>query len=154
MKTYPALAWRPYMMATTQWMVDHLRSYLGGKRFTLFQFGTCVVWDGSEDYSDAECRARLMSVVTHYPDFKVRRHSSGDFLVTFKGGVGGLMSGKLLEDHFVSLREDALTIGKLKSETLHSAGGIDADEVDLVAGIYVRAQLYRDAEQAVIVAKV
>lgn len=63
------------------------------------------------------------------------------------------MSGKLLEDHFVSLREDALTIGKLKSETLHSEGKKDGDELELVAGIYVRAQLYRDAEQPVIVAK-
>ncbi|MDM5180630.1 hypothetical protein PO883_25950 [Massilia sp. DJPM01] len=154
MKTYPTLAWRPHIEATTEWIIDHLRAYLGGKHFALFKYGSCVVWESSEEYCDAECRERLLSVVTHYPDFKVRRHSSGDFLVTFRGGVGGLMSGKLLEEHFVSLREDALTIGKLKSETLHSAGQIDADEVELVAGIYVRAQLYRDAEESVIVARV
>jgi hypothetical protein len=85
------------------------------------------------------------------PDFKVRRSSTGDFLVTFKGGVGGIMCGELLRQNYDILRLEALTIGLLPHEKIKKEREDDEnDELDLIAGLIVRARLYIDAELPVI----
>ena len=86
------------------------------------------------------------------PDFKIRRHSSGDFLVTFRGGVGGVMSGRILQENIDLLRREALSLGKLQSEQFRVEGGDLSDDLDLIAGLYVRARLYLDARTPSIIA--
>jgi len=56
------------------------------------------------------------------------------------------MSGDLLRTNFLTLREDALSQGKLPYEKLSSEGEEPGSDMDLVAGLYVRALLYKDAE--------
>ncbi|MFZ6721380.1 hypothetical protein [Undibacterium sp. Ji49W] len=154
MNNFPVPSWRPNIVSTFDWTMKRLCDYLPGKHFTLFENGSCVVWQGAASLSDEECRDILLTVVTNHPDFKVRRHSSGDYLVTFKGGIGGLMSGEILRNNLELFRKDALTKGKLPSEILRSEDNMDVDELELIAGLYVRAQLYRDVENSVIVARV
>ncbi len=67
-------------------------------------------------------------------------------MVTFKGAVGGVMSGDLLHANFLILREEALSKGKLPYEKLSSKESDPGSDMDLVAGLYVRALLYKDAE--------
>lgn len=148
---FPAPAWVPAIVPTFEWTVEHLRKYLHGKGFTLFENGTCVVWPDSEKLTDAVCKERLLSVVRHHPDFKVRRHSSGDFLVTFRGGVGGAMSGEIMTKNLPLMRTEAYSQGKLPAEVLQEEGSKGTDDIDLIAGLYVRARLYRDAESLVVV---
>jgi len=138
-------------VSTAEWIVEHMRKYLAGSAFTLYSHGSCVVWMGAE-LSVAEANDRLRAVTLQDPDFKVRRHIDGNFLVTFKGGVGGLLSGKLLADNYESLRRDALRFGMLPSEELVSSRHGDSEESDMIAGLYVRAQLYRDVDDLGVVA--
>lgn len=131
-------------MPDIRWTAEHLSKYLGNKRFTLFENGTCVVWPDSQELSQHDCEQSLLSVVSHPPDFKVRRGADGDFLVTFKGGVGGIVPGSLLSENFSTLRTEALSMGKLPSETLQCDVDDDQLEIELIAGLYVRARLYLD----------
>ena len=151
MGDFPIPQWIPAIVPQFDWTIAHLRKYLHGKGFTLFENGTCVVWPGPERLADATCKEILLSVVKHHPDFKVVRHSSGDFLVTFRGGVGGLMPGELLTQNLPTLRAEASALGQLPAEMLlEDDGVVGADDIDLVAGLYVRARLYCDAKSLVI----
>jgi len=151
MNKFPVPTWRPTIVPTSDWIVERLRKYLHGAHFTLFENGSCVVWPSFERLSDGDCKKRLLSVVAHHPDFKVRRHSSGDFLVTFRGGVGGVMSGEILKKNESILRAEAFAQGNLPSEILTAQDNQSVADVELIAGLYVRAQLYRDVESQIIV---
>jgi hypothetical protein len=148
---FPAPAWVPTVVPTLEWTLEHLRAYLNGKDFTVFTNGTCVVWPDAVNPSHAACEERLLSVVRHHPDFKVRRHSSGDALVTFRGGVGGVMSGEILKKNLVMLQAEAYSQGRFPTEMLFEEGRAGADNTDLIAGLYVRARLYLDAKRPVVV---
>lgn len=151
MPNYPRPSWTPTFIPTFDWTLDHLKLQLSGKHFTIFKNGTCVIWPGGLALSEAECIATLNSVVMNHPDFKVRRSGTGDFLVTFKGGVGGIMCGELLRQNYDILRLEALSIGLLPHEKIKSEkeDAVD-DDLDLIAGLIVRARLYIDAELPVI----
>jgi hypothetical protein len=151
MADFPAPDWVPTIVPTLEWTVEHLRKYLRNKGFTVFANGTCVVWPDLADPGNAACEATLLSVVHQHPDFKVRRHSSGDALVTFRGGVGGVMSGEILKESLATLRAAAYSEGRLPAEILKEEGRAGADDTDLVAGLYVRARLYLDAKRPVVV---
>lgn len=151
MVDFPAPVWMPAIVPAFEWTAEHLRKYLHGKGFTLFENGTCVVWPDSEKLTDAVCKERLLSVVRHHPDFKVRRHSNGDFLVTFRGGVGGVMSGEIMTKNLPVLRAEAYSQGKLPAEILKEEGSGSTEDIDLIAGLYVRARLYQDAKSLVVV---
>ena len=152
MSDFPAPAWHPSILAKKGWILDKLRSYLAGTHFSMFENGTCVAWPSSTPPGDEACVAALRAVVSHHPDFKVRKHPSGDFLVTFRGGVGGVMSGRILQENIDLLRKEALSLGRLKSEEFRIEGGGSIDDLELIAGLYVRALLYQDAASPVIVA--
>lgn len=152
MADFPRPVWVPATVPTIQWTLDHLREYLPGKELTVFRNGTCVVSPHLQTPpTDAACRERLLSVVKYHPDFKVRRHGSGDFLVTFRGGVGGVMPGEMMRSNQATLRAEAYSQGKLPSEILKEEEGTSTDDTDLIAGLYVRARLYLDAESPVVV---
>jgi len=151
MVDFPGPTWVPAIVPPLEWTVEHLRSYLHGKRFTVFENGTCVVWPDAEALSDAVCEERLLSVVRHHPDFKVRRHGSGDFLVTFRGGVGGVMPGEIMGANLPALRAEAYAQGKLPAEVIQEERSEETDDTDLIAGLYVRARLYRDAKSPAVV---
>ena len=140
-------AWIPHVAPNDEWTLTHLRKYLAGQSFILYAHGTCVVQTGSGEVDSSETDRRLQAVSTGHADFKVRRHADGNFLVTFRGGVGGLMSGELLQANFASLRNEALALGKLPSERLSADRHDEGEDVDLIVGLYVRAQLHRDAEE-------
>ena len=148
---FPAPAWTPGVVPTLEWTVWHTRKYSHGKGFIVFKNGTSVVWPSSKNPGNAACKERLLSVVEHHPDFRVMGHSSGDFLVTFRGGVGGIMPGEIMEKYLPALRAEAYSDGKLPSEILRENGGGSADDTGVIAGLYVRARLYRDAESPVVV---
>jgi len=139
--------WIPRVAPSEEWTLTHLQKYLASQSFILYAHGTCVVRTGSEELDAAEASRRLRAVTTGHPDFKVRRHADGNFLVTFRGGVGGLMSGELLQANLASLQDEAFALGKLPSERLSADRHDEGEAVDLIAGLYVRAQLYRDAEE-------
>lgn len=146
--------WRPDPVPSREWTIESLKKYLGGRSFTVYAHGTCVVWTGNEDLETSEVNQRLRAVVQGHPDFKVQRHIDGNYLVTFKGGVGGLMSGELLTDNLAILRQEAKTFGMLPSEQLLADRHDATEELDMIAGLYVRAQLYRDVEDLAVIATV
>lgn len=152
MTNFPSPAWRPSVAPDLDWIVEKLSVYLSGKHFSVFRNGSCVIWPSSEPLGEEACVATIRAVVEHHPDFKVRRHASGDFLVTFRGGVGGVMSGRTLHENVDLLRRDALSLGKLHSEEFRVEGPEFADDLDLIAGLYVRALLYLDVGSPTIVA--
>jgi hypothetical protein len=147
-------AWFPNVVPRSDWTIAHLRKYLVGQSFTVYSHGTCVVWHEGRSLDAAESHRRLVAVTTEHTDFKVRKNDDGNYLVTFKGAVGGLMSGELLRDNLATLRDEAHTMGKLPSELLSADRHDEGEGFDLIAGLYVRAQLYRDAEDLVISATV
>ena len=147
---YPKPSWRPKIVPSINYIIDCLHQYLVGKHYTLFENGTCVVWPDDVLLKDSDCINTLLSVVQYYPDFKVRNNHKGDVLVTFRGGVGGVMPGYLLHKHFYELKEEALIKGFFPSEVLRTENG-EINNMDLIAGLYVRARLYLDVENPVIV---
>ncbi|HEY3566744.1 MAG TPA: hypothetical protein VGP73_02335 [Thermoanaerobaculia bacterium] len=147
-------AWQPSLAPGREWTLEHLRKYLGGRSFTLYAHGSCVVWIGAGELNVAEANQRLRAVTLQHPDFRVQRHTDGNYLVTFKGGVGGLMSGEFLATHWAGLRQEARTLGILPSEKLLVDRHDDAEELDMIAGLYVRAHLYRDVDELVVAATV
>lgn len=146
-------AWRP-SVPTLDWTIDNLRKYLGGRAFTLYSHGSCVVWVGDGELSVSEANDRLRAVTIRDPDFQVQRHADGNYLVTFKGGVGGLMPGDILNENLVQLRYEARSVGMLPSERLLTEEVDEDSELDMVAGLYVRARLYQDVEDLELVAVV
>lgn len=152
MKTnFQRLSWHPTIVKDINWTIDHLSEYLNGQPFVIYSNGTCVVWPKTQIPNNIDSTNSILSVVAHSPDFKVRKHSDGNFLVTFKGAVGGVMSGELLRTNFSILREEALSLGKLPSERFLTQDDESPSEFELIAGLYVRARLYLDAEELVIV---
>jgi len=97
------------------------------------------------------CVETLLSVVDNSPDFKVRMHPSGDILVTFKGGVGGVISSEFLKSHMNALRAEAFSKGKIGSEFFKTEGNENYDDIELIAGLYIRARLFQDVESKNIV---
>jgi len=148
---FPRPSWKPDIVPSIAWTVGRLQKYLQNKQFTVFENGSCVVWPGSERLIEQEAVGRLNAVVTHHPDFKVRRHSDGNFLVTFRGGVGGVMSGDILRDNLSVLRKDAFGKGLLPSEIIEVDSHEKANDMDFIAGLYVRARLYIDVDSPVVV---
>lgn len=149
MNDYPRPGWNPSIRSPIDWTIKKLEEYLPRRPFAVYENGSFVVWQGSEELSANGCDEILTGVVTHHPDFRVRRHSSGDFLVTFKGGVGSLVSGELVQEHLATLKAEANSSGRLPSEIIQGTSG--DDDIDLIAGLYARALLYRDAESPVVV---
>jgi len=151
MLSYSKPDWKPELAADTGWTIAQLQKHLRGQPYTLFRHGTCVVWPNGAPLTDEQSRQTLQRVAQGQPDFKIRKHPDGDLLVTFRGGVGGIMSGQLLKKNFSTLKTQALTQGFLANETLQLPKGEQADEMDLVAGLYIRARLFQDADDLVIV---
>lgn len=152
MSNFLSPAWHPSVVADTGWVLEKLKSYLPGQHYSVFKNGSCVIWPNSEPLGTEASVATIRAVVEHHPDFKVRRHPSGDFLVTFRGGVGGVMSGHILRDNIDLFRKEALSLGKLNSEEFRVDGPGLFDDLDLIAGLYVRALLYLDVKSPAIVA--
>lgn len=146
--------WIPRLEVGEEWTLAHLKKYLAGQSFTLYAHGTCVVWIEPGELASADATRRLHSVTAGHPDFKVRRHPDGNFLITFRGGVAGLMSGELLQANLEALRDEAFSLGRLPSERLSADRHDEGEALDLIAGLYVRAQLYRDADEQHVVATV
>lgn len=144
-RDYPFPEWCPVQSSPDSWIIENLRKYLRGKRFSLFRYGTCVIWPSAGALNAQECVDTLVSVVKFFPDFKVLRHAHGDYLVTFRGGVGAVVSGSLLQEKFPEIKHDALKYGLLPNEKFFSEGAHEIDEIEMVAGIYARARLYMDA---------
>lgn len=151
---YPRPTWRPSVVPTREWTTERMRQYLGGRGFTLYSHGTCVVWIEPGELSVGDANNRLRGVALAHPDFRVQQHAGGDYLVTFKGGLGGLMSGKLLTDNLEVLRTEAFAQGFLPSEQIQMDRTDGSAELDLVAGLYVRARLYQDIDSLEVVAAV
>ncbi|MBT2745794.1 MULTISPECIES: hypothetical protein [unclassified Lysobacter] len=152
MLDYPRPLWRPTIVPANEWIIGEAKKRFSGKQFVVFQNGTCVVWQQSpQSFDPHACQREMLAVVTNAPDFKVRKSAAGDFLVTFRGGVGGLMPANILRDH-PAVRAEALNGGRLESELFAiDDSGVDEDETLLVAGLYVRARLYQDLESPLIV---
>mgnify|MGYP000187127413 CR=1 FL=1 len=136
-------------MPSIEWTVDRLKALLPNKKIVVFANGSCVVWQGGGEPNISECKNILLNVVLSHPDFKVRNHPSGDFLVTFKGGVGSVVSGQLLQENFTELKSEALDQGRLTSEILESSD--NAEDSDVIAGLYARARLYLDVDNSQVV---
>jgi hypothetical protein len=113
-----------------------------------------VVWVGDGELGVSEANDRLRAVTMRDPDFQVQRHADGNYLVTFKGGVGGLMPGDILHENLAHLRHEARSVGMLRSERLLTEEVGEDSELDMVAGLYVRARLYQDVEDMEVVAVV
>lgn len=62
------------------------------------------------------------------------------------------MSGRILHENVDLLRREALSLGKLHSEEFKVDGPESADNLDLIAGLYVRAMLYLDVKSPSIIA--
>lgn len=152
MNNYPKPSWQPTVTPSIEWTIKKLHEYLPNNKFVIFTNGSCVVWQGEGEPDVDKCKEILKSVVRSYPDFKVRRHRSGDFLVTFKGGVGSIVPGRLLQENFSTLKSEALSKGKLASEMLQVDNNTEDNDVDLIAGLYARARLYLDVETVSVVA--
>ena len=150
----PRPTWQPSIVPTAEWTLNHTCSYLSGCAFALYSHGSCVIWLGPDELPIEAYHARLRAVTQQHPDFRVQQHSSGDYLVTFKGGIGGVMSGELLRANLPVLREEAFSQGFLPSEKIMLEDGEEATEMEVIAGLYVRAQLYRDVEELEVVAMV
>jgi len=130
---------------SSEWIVEKYAAYLKGKRYTVYAHGTCVVWGEIGGLVSSEANSHLRSVAAGRPDFKVRRHSDGNYLVTFRGGVTGLVSEEFFVANFDTLKEWAKTSGMFASEKF-LVDRSDGDAVtDLVAGLYARANLFKDA---------
>lgn len=151
MQTHPQPHWRPSVVPTIEWTIEEVRKHLSRKQLAIFENGTFVVWQGLAPFSGDGCKEMLLAVAASRPDFKVRRSASGDFLVTFRGGVGGLVPGDVLRDNFSMLREAALSEGRFESELFAVDDAADGDDELLVAGLYVRARLFLDARHPLIV---
>lgn len=140
-------AWQPEMLLPIESLELLISKYLSNKSYVLYGRGSFVLVQdtGSADVKRSTDQ-RLDLFTTTQPDFKVRRHAVGDFLVTFKGGIGGVAPGRQLGGCYESLRYLALSEGLLPSERI---AGITskADETDAIAGLYVRALLYQDARE-------
>ncbi|WP_282297181.1 hypothetical protein [Stenotrophomonas sp. PS02289] len=150
----PRPTWKPSIVPTDEWTLNHTYSYLSGKSYTLYAHGSCVIWLGPEELPIEAYHARLRAVTQQEPDFRVQRHRNGDYLVTFKGGIGGVMSGELLRANLPVLRQEAFSQGFLPSEHIAVDQNDAETELELIAGLYVRAQLYRDVEALKVVAMV
>ncbi len=61
------------------------------------------------------------------------------------------MSGEILRKNESILRAEAFTQGKLPSEMLKAQDNQNVDDIELIAGLYIRAQLYRDVESQIVV---
>lgn len=146
MSNYPKPSWKPTIAPPVNWIIERLQVHLHGKRFVVFSNGTCVIWQGTGEPNKKESEEILLSVVNNNPDFKVRRHPDGDFLVTFRGGVGGVVSNEFLEKNMPELRADAYNKGKIQSEFFQTENNENYDDIELIAGLYVRARLYQDVE--------
>ncbi|MCD0505060.1 hypothetical protein [Bordetella petrii] len=149
--TCPKPQWHPDIIPSKAWTVAQLQKCLRGQPYTLFKHGTCVVWPPGVSLTKEQSRQALQAVVQGSPDFKVRKHAEGDLLVTFRGGVGAIVSGKLLQDNFPILKAEAMSKGFLPGEALRLQEDGQADDMDIIAGLYARARLYRDAGDPVIV---
>ena len=154
MANYASPDWRPELAESIEWIRRCLKTNLPGKHYTLYANGSCVVWPEGQDLSEFDCHERLLAVVTNRPDFKVRNDARGDFLVTFKGGVGGALSADFLKKHLSALSAAALERGKLPSEVMVNVDHSGADDLGLIAGLYVRARLYLDAQAQKVLAVV
>lgn len=139
--------WRPDTFSTCEWTNCYLMKYLGGRSFTQYSHGTCAIWIGEEILDLNEANQRLKIAASQHPDFRVQRHIDGNYLVTFKGSIGGIMSGELLMANLGKLRQEALTLGVLPNEKFLIDHRDSEEELDMIAGLYVRARLYQDSEE-------
>jgi len=64
------------------------------------------------------------------------------------------MSGHILQQNVELLRREAFSLGKLQSEEFRVEGPEVADDLDIIAGLYVRSLLYLDVKSPVVVANV
>jgi len=61
------------------------------------------------------------------------------------------MSGEIMTKNLPVLRAEAYSQGKLPAEILKEEGSGSTEDIDLIAGLYVRARLYQDAKSLVVV---
>lgn len=149
--TVSGISWCPSIVPEQAWVAEQLKKYLQGQRFTLYSHGSCVVWVEPGELTDQLAGRRLTLVTQGAPDFAVQRHADGNYLVTFKGGIGGVMPGELLSNNVSVLREEAMAFGLLPSEAFEVDMRSEDGDYDLIAGLYVRARLHRDAEDLQVV---
>lgn len=64
------------------------------------------------------------------------------------------MSGELLQANLAELRQEAVTQGMLPGERLVTHHADKESELDMIAGLYVRARLYLDVNDLEVVASV
>jgi hypothetical protein len=79
------------------------------KGFLVYEHGTAVFDDSPSGTDIITCNASLLEVVTHSPDFSVRPMRDGNFLVSFRGPVYGLVDGAFAKQNHQQLMSEALT---------------------------------------------
>jgi hypothetical protein len=151
---YPRPSWRPIRREGPDWFVDRMAHYTDRQKgFLVYQHGTAVFDDSLSEPDVAACNTALLDVVTHHPDFSIMPMRDGNFLVSFRGPVFGLVDGEFVEQSQQQLLSDAMKHGMFPGEALlpPSADAVKAGHHAI--GLYARANLYLDAESQVVVGR-
>lgn len=152
--SYPTPAWRPIRGESTDWFVDRMAHYTDQRMcFLVYAHGTSVFDHSIEGPSLAVCTASLMDVVTHTPDFSVMPMRDGNYLVSFRGPVFGLVSGEFVKQNQQQLLSDAPRLGMLPGEALLQPSRDAVAAGHHLIGLYARANLYLDAESRTVVGR-
>jgi len=148
---YPTPVWRPVRTEAPDWFVDRMVDYTERqKSFLVYNHGTAVFDDSPLGPDIVRCNALLLEVVTHAPHFSVMPMRDGNFLVSFRGTVYGLVDGVFAKQNQKQLMSDALEFGLLPSEALLQSNDEAINAGHHVIGLYARANLYMDAESQVV----
>jgi len=148
---YPKPAWRPIRAEAPDWFVERMAHYTDKRKgFLAYAHGTAVFDDNASGPDVIACNASLLKVVTHSPDFSVMPMRDGNFLVTFRGPVFGLVDGGFVKQNQQQLLVDAMKYGLLPGEALLPPSADVVKAGHHVIGLYARANLYLDAESNVI----
>jgi len=154
LNAFEQLRWSPSVHIDVKWATSRMVRCLGAKTsFCIYANGTCVVAESPRELSQANCDRKLLSVVRGRPDFRVRTMQDGDFLVGFRGPVLSIVSGQVLRGNRQVLSAEALAEGLLTGEKFVVPTTSGGDDLDFLAGLYSRANLFQDARQPVIVEK-
>jgi hypothetical protein len=148
---YPTPVWRPIRAEVPDWFVDRMAHYTNQRKgFLVYEHGTAVFDDSPSGPDIIRCNASLLEVVTHSPDFSVRPMRDGNFLVSFRGPVYGLVDGVFAKQNRQQLMSDALKLGLLPSEALLQSNDEAIKAGHHAIGLYARANLYLDAKSQVV----
>jgi hypothetical protein len=148
---YPKPSWRPIRAEAPDWFVERMAHYTDRRKgFLVYAHGTAVFGDNAFGPEVVTCNAALLNVVTHSPDFSVMPMRDGNFLVSFRGPVFGLVEGEFVKQNQQQLLVDAMKRGLFPKEALIPPSADVVKAGHHVIGLYARANLYLDAESRII----